>query len=66
MSRQPNYLENKPNIGSIIKTFGQSVKVVGIEDNNGQIIYRLEHPIVTPYIEYTRDYVSKNEIQKIL
>jgi hypothetical protein len=62
MSQQPTYLENKPDIGSIIRTFGQSVKVVGIENNNQ--VYHLEHPIVTPYREYTRDYVYKNEIQK--
>jgi hypothetical protein len=47
-----------------IIAFGQSIKIIDIEDNNGQIIYRLEHPIVVPTIEYTRDYIYENEIQK--
>ena len=54
--------EITPKVGDKIKAFGQIEKVIDIEDG---IIF-LEHQIVVPGCEYTRDMVYPKEIQEIL
>ena len=51
-----------PKIDDTIKSYGQIEKVIDIEDG---IIY-LEHSIVVPGCEYTRDYIYPKEIQEII
>jgi len=54
----------KPIEGAIIVAYGQEVKISQVVTIKGiQRIY-LEHPIVVPSVEYTRDYISSDEIQK--
>ena len=48
--------------GDVIICFGQRVTVMEIESDR----YYLEHPIVVPTKEYTRNYVYLNEIKKKL
>lgn len=47
-------------IGDEIIVYGQKVKIESIE--NDKII--LEHPIVVPGVEYTRDYINIKELEK--
>ena len=54
--------EITPKVGNRIKSFGQIEKIVDIEDG----VIHLEHPIVVPGKEYTRDYIYLKEIQEIL
>ena len=49
------------NIGDEIIVYGQKVKIESIE--NDRII--LEHPIVVPGVEYTRDYINIKELEKM-
>ena len=61
---QENQKNMKPIEGATIITYGQKVKISQvIEQNNKYRIY-LEHPIVVPTSEYTRDYITVDEIQK--
>jgi hypothetical protein len=56
----------EPKEGMTIITYGQEVKIAKIDEGvitDKTIIY-LEHPIVVPTREYTRDYISVDEIQK--
>lgn len=57
-------MEKIPETNDYVKSFGQTVKVIEIDLNNK--IYYLDHPIVVPTIEYTRDYIYFNEIEEIL
>lgn len=52
--------EEKIKTGDIIMTYGQKVVIDYIENNT---IY-LKSSIVVPTIEYTRNYININEIQK--
>ena len=50
----------KPIERATIIAYGQEVKIVEVVTKHR--IY-LEHPIVVPSVEYTRDYISSDEIQ---
>ena len=54
-------------IGKIIIAYGQEVKVLNVVISEIMSTHRieLEHPIVVPGREYTRDWITQNEIQKI-
>lgn len=54
----------KPIEGATIVVYGQEVKIVEVITIDGRSRIYLEHPVVVPSIEYTRDYISNNEIQK--
>jgi len=53
----------KPIEGATIIVYGQEVKIEQIITINGKQRIYLEHSIVVPSVEYTRDYISKEEIQ---
>jgi hypothetical protein len=54
----------KPIEGAIIVAHGQTVKIAQIVIIGGKHRVYLEHPIVVPGIEYTRDYLSVDEIDE--
>jgi hypothetical protein len=49
--------------GDTIRVYGQVVEVVEIDKDD---MLRLKHPIVVPFMEYTRDCIYPNEVQGIL
>lgn len=54
-------------IGRTIVTHGQTVKVIDIWEEAGDRIYlELEHPVVVPGPEYTRDIIKAEEVQKVV
>ena len=55
-------MEN-PKEGATIIAYGQTVKIAYVETVNGKTMVYLEHPIVVPTREYTRNYISLEEIQ---
>jgi hypothetical protein len=56
----------KPKPGDLIITYGQKVMVESVMEFMGDYFYYLEHPIVVPTMEYTRDYIKECEVQKII
>lgn len=56
----------KPIEGAKIVAYGQEVKITQVITVGGKKRVYLEHPIVVPGIEYTRDYISPEEIEKYL
>lgn len=64
MCRHQNPMNNLK--GKYIISHGQRVKVDEITELNGEITIHLSHPIVVPTIEYCRDEIKPNEIQKIV
>jgi hypothetical protein len=54
----------KPIEGATIVAYGQEVKIVQVVTVKGNHRIYLEHPIVVPFVEYTRDYISSDEIQR--
>jgi hypothetical protein len=49
--------------GATIITHGQKVKILFVEElSNDAHVYHLEHPIVVPSIQYTKNYVYDFEI----
>lgn len=54
---------NKLIKGTTIIVYGQKVKIKKVITQ--QLIY-LEHSIVVPSVEYSRDYISSDEIQQII
>lgn len=56
----------KPIEGATILTYGQEVKISQVVNVKGKNKIYLEHSIVVPTKEYTRDYINENEIQKYI
>mgnify|MGYP003621589757 CR=1 FL=1 len=56
----------KPIEGETIVAYGQKVKIAQVVTVKGKHRIYLEHPIVVPSVEYTRDYISNDEIQKFI
>ena len=56
----------KPIEGAKIVAYGQEVKIAQVVIIGKKKRVYLEHPIVVPGKEYTRDYISPDEIQKYL
>jgi len=57
----------KDTIGRRIVSHGQEVKVIDVWEEAGDRIYlELEHPIVVPGPEYTRDVIKADEVQKVV
>lgn len=56
----------KPIEGAKILVYGQEVVISQVVQINNKTRIYLEHPIVVPGIEYTRDYISPTEIQEYL
>lgn len=56
----------KPIEGAAIVAYGQEVKIVQVVTIKGKDRIYLEHPIVVPSVEYIRDYISSDEIQRYL
>ena len=56
----------KPIEGAKIVAYGQEVKIAQVVIIGKKKRVYLEHPIVVPGIEYTRDYISPEEIQRYL
>lgn len=56
----------KPIEGATIIAYGQEVKIAQVIDINGKYRVYLEHSIVVPSKEYTRDYISPKEIQRYI
>ena len=56
----------KPVEGARIVSYGQKVTITQVVDIKGKIRIYLDHPIVVPEINYTRDYISVDEIQKYI
>jgi len=54
---------NKLIKGTKMIIYGQKVKIKEVITQ--QLIY-LEHSIVVPSVEYSRDYISSDEIQQII
>jgi hypothetical protein len=52
----------KPIEGAKIITYGQEVTISQVITIKGKHRIYLEHPIVVPTVEYTRDYISPDEI----
>ena len=52
----------KPIEGATIVAYGQEVKIAQVVTIKGKHRIYLEHPIVVPSEEYTRDYISNDEI----
>lgn len=52
--------------GATIVVYGQEVKIAQVVTVNGKHRIYLEHPIVVPSAEYTRDYISSDEIQRYI
>lgn len=55
----------KPIVGTTIIAYGQKVKIDEVVKIKGKYWVYLEHPIVVPSIEYTKDFISCDEIQII-
>ena len=57
----------KPIEGATIIAYGQEVTITQVVTVKGKHRIYLEHPIVVPSVEYTRDYISSDELpfQKI-
>ena len=53
----------KPIEGATIVVYGQEVKIAQVVTVKGKHRIYLEHPIVVPSVDYTRDYISSYEIQ---
>ena len=53
-------------VGDTIIAYGQQATIESIEFVGKRTRYNLTHSIVVPGMEYTRDYVYKNEILSIL
>ena len=51
--------------GMQITAYGQQVRIANIVNEQNKDRFYLRHPIVVPGKEYTRDYVSKEEIQEV-
>lgn len=58
-------MAEKQMIGSTIVSYGQTATVVDVVTVDGEMLVYLDHPIVVPGAEYTRDYVKVSEIQKV-
>lgn len=56
----------KPIEGARIITYGQEVNIAQVININGKCRIYLEHPIVVDGVEYTRDYISCDEIQEYI
>jgi hypothetical protein len=56
----------KPIEGIKIIAYGQEVRIAQVVTVDEMHRIYLEHPIVVPGREYTRDYISAEEIQKYL
>lgn len=56
----------KPIKGTIIVAYGQKVKIAQVVIIKGKYRIYLEHSIVVPSVEYTRDYISIDEIQRYI
>lgn len=57
----------RPIEGVRIIAFGQQTTVLQVvELNNNRFMCFIEPSIVVPSIEYTRDYIADNEIEKYL
>jgi hypothetical protein len=52
------------NIGDEITVYGQSAKIVDINELHAETVIELDHAIVVPFKEYTRDYVFESEVLK--
>lgn len=52
----------KPIEGATIVAYGQEVKIAQVVTIKGKHRIYLEHPIVVPSEEYTRDYISNDKI----
>jgi hypothetical protein len=60
-----NEMSEKPMIGCTVTVYGQTATVVDVVTVDGQMLVYLDHSIVVPGAEYTRDHVSVNEIQNV-
>ncbi len=58
-------MAEKQMIGSTIVAYGQTATVVDVVTVDGEMLVYLDHPIVVPTAEYTRDYVKASEIQNV-
>ncbi|MFA5068204.1 MAG: hypothetical protein WC466_09280 [Candidatus Izemoplasmatales bacterium] len=56
----------KPIEGSKILVYGQEAVISQIVQVNNKTRIYLEHSVVVPGAEYTRDYISIEEIQKYI
>ncbi len=52
--------------GALIVTYGQKVRISQVVTVRGKHIVYLEHPIIVPTKEYTRDYIEPEEIDKYI
>ena len=50
--------------GAKIISYGQEVKIDEVTLINDKYFIVLEHPIVVPTREYTRNFIDENEIQR--
>ena len=58
-------MQDKPMVGSSVLVYGQQATIVSVVTVDGEMLVYLDHPVVVPSLEYTRDYVKVSEIQKI-
>ena len=56
----------KPIEGSKILVFGQEAIIMQVMKHKNVYRYYLDRSIVIPTKEYTRDYISDDEIEKII
>lgn len=54
----------KPIEGALIVAHGQGVRITQVITVDGRSRIYLEHPIVVPGEEYTRDYIDTREIER--
>ena len=50
----------EPTEGAVIKAYGQTVTIDEVEYVGGKVRIYLEHPIVVPGREYTRDWLDED------
>ena len=56
----------KPVEGDKILVYGQKVTITEVVNVDGETRVYLDHPIVVPEVNYTRDCISVDEIQKYI
>lgn len=58
--------KEKKMVGSRVLVYGQQVTVVDVVTVDGQMLVYLDHPVVVPTAEYSRDHVKVSEIEAFL